>query len=482
MDSMILISALWITSIVFFVIFAILLVRAFDSRRMDDLEDWHRIPLQTEYRAPLPFIKDLFEDFLEAEERVFQELDKFTIQDQNLLKRYRFNRYAFEGPNNPTHTDINWNRTQELVPDEIKGGVLLLHGLTDSPYSLRTVAEKLHSDGYHVLCLRLPGHGTTPSGLLSVSFRDWTHTVEIAASYLSEKLGEGVPLHIGGYSNGGALALNYTLNTIITGNGPTPAKLILFSPAVAITSLARVASWHRFLSWIPYFEKNKWLRIEPEFDPYKYNSTPQNAAAQTWFLTVGLRSKLHLAAKRGYLDKFPPILTFQSVVDATVNEKAIPSLLYDNLPLNGSELVLFDVNNLAALEGLFTRGYRHTINRFETREDMTYTWTAVTNESDTSRKVIARSTLPNSGQTTSVSLNLEWPRQVYSLAHVAVPFPIDDPIYGRVLDPKEQTRMRLGSLAFRGEMGVLGIPSEQLMRLRYNPFHEFMLRRIEEWL
>ncbi|MCA9415707.1 MAG: alpha/beta hydrolase, partial [Candidatus Omnitrophica bacterium] len=203
----------------------------------------------------------------------------------------------------------------------------------------------------------------------------------------------------------------------------------------------------------------------------------QNAAAQTWFLTVGLRSKLHLAAKRGYLDKFPPVLTFQSVVDATINERAIPSLLYDNLPTNGSELVLFDINNLATLEGLFTRGYRNAIQHFERSEDLPYTWTVVTNESDVSRGVVARTTLPKSCQITSTPLDLEWPRQVYSLAHVS-----DDPIYGRVLDPKGDPRMRLGNLAFRGEMGVLSVKSDQLMRLRYNPFHEFMVRRIGEWL
>ncbi|MCA9426381.1 MAG: alpha/beta fold hydrolase [Candidatus Omnitrophica bacterium] len=480
---MILISILWIASIVFFFIFAILLVRAFHARRMDDLEDWHRRPVKSEYRAPLPFIKDLFEDFLEAEERVFQELDKYRIQDPELLKRFKYSRFACTGPNNPCGFDTNWNRTQELIPEsQPKGSILLLHGLTDSPYSVRSVAENLHSKGFHVLCLRLPGHGTVPAGLLSVSFRDWTHVVENAVAYLTDKVGENLPFYIGGYSNGGALALNYTLNTLITGNGRTPDKIVLFSPAVAITSLARVASWHRFLSWVPYFEKNKWLRIEPEFDPYKYNSTPQNAAAQTWFLTVGLRSKLHLAAKRGYLEKFPPLLTFQSVVDATINERAIPSLLYDNLPTNGSELVLFDINNLATLEGLFTRGYRNAIQHFERREDLPYTWTVVTNESDVSRGVVARTTLPKSCQITSTPLDLEWPRQVYSLAHVSVPFPPDDPIYGRVLDPKGDPRMRLGNLAFRGEMGVLSVKSDQLMRLRYNPFHEFMVRRIGEWL
>ena len=482
---MILPFALWVASLAFFLVFGALLVRAFEARGMDDLKQWHLTPPKSEYRAPLPFINDLFEDFLEAEERLFQELEGYFVRNPELLKRFKYSRYALNGIHNPCFFEVNWNRTQELTPNgEARGSVLLLHGLTDSPYTLRSVGEFLRSRGYHVLLLRLPGHGTTPSGLLQVSFRDWKHVVDLAVQHLIEKTGESLPFYMGGYSAGGALALNYTLNTLLRKKGRTPNKLILFSPAVAITSLARVASWHRLLSWIPYFEKNKWLRIGPEFDPYKYNSTPQNAASQTWFLTVALRSKLHLATQQRILDQFPPVLTFQSVVDATINETAIPSLLYGNLPENQSELVLFDINNLATLEGLFTREFRHAIERFETREDLSYSLTVVTNESETSHAVVARTTPPRSSQVLKKEIGCEWPRQIFSLSHVSIPFPPDDPIYGcsDLDEPDSTRRFRIGELALRGEMGVLEIPSEQLMRLRYNPFHHYMLKRIDDWL
>ena len=50
-----------------------------------------------------------------------------------------------------------------LAPDgEAIGGALLVHGLTDGPYSMRTIGEGLRAGGYHVLALRLPGHGTVP--------------------------------------------------------------------------------------------------------------------------------------------------------------------------------------------------------------------------------------------------------------------------------------------------------------------------------
>ena len=52
-----------------------------------------------------------------------------------------------------------------MRPPEIRGGALLLHGLTDSPYSLRHVAELLAQQGYYALGLRLPGHGTFPAAI-----------------------------------------------------------------------------------------------------------------------------------------------------------------------------------------------------------------------------------------------------------------------------------------------------------------------------
>ena len=44
------------------------------------------------------------------------------------------------------------------------------------------------------------------------------------------------------------------------------------------------------------------------------------------------------------MGQVPPILAFQSVVDDTVTAQAVMTRLFDRLPANGSELVLFDVH------------------------------------------------------------------------------------------------------------------------------------------
>ena len=52
-----------------------------------------------------------------------------------------------------------------------------MHGMSDSPYSLRALGQRFHREGYHVVGLRLPGHGTVPSGLLKTTWKDMAAAV-----------------------------------------------------------------------------------------------------------------------------------------------------------------------------------------------------------------------------------------------------------------------------------------------------------------
>jgi hypothetical protein len=74
-----------------------------------------------------------------------------------------------------------------------------------------------------------------------------------------------------------------------------------------------------------------------------------------------------------------------------------------------------------------------------------------------------------------------WPQDVYSLSHVAIPFPPDDPVYGagKVVGSDYQG-LPLGALSPRGETRFLIAPVGQLMRLRHNPFFSYIEARVEE--
>ena len=67
------------------------------------------------------------------------------------------------------------------------------------------------------------------------------------------------------------------------------------------------------------------------------------------------------------------------------------------------------------------------------------------------------------------NLPYQWPAGVFSVGHVALPFPVDDPVYG--LAPAASPRpFNLGALAPRGEAGALLVSPGTFERLRSNPF------------
>ncbi len=130
------------------------------------------------------------------------------------------NRYHPGSLSHPSSAGRDWNRSFETSPAAIRGGALLLHGLTDSPYSMRAVAEVLRDNGIYSLALRMPGHGTIPSGLVSATWADWLAAVRMGVRHVRSRIPDGAPLVLVGYSNGGALALKYTLDAIEGHGGP----------------------------------------------------------------------------------------------------------------------------------------------------------------------------------------------------------------------------------------------------------------------
>ena len=83
--------------------------------------------------------------------------------------------------------------------------VLVLHGFTGSPYSMRPWAEHLAGHGFRVDLPRLPGHGTSWRELNVTGWPDWYAAAERALLRLADVTGR--PVGVGGLSMGGALAL-----------------------------------------------------------------------------------------------------------------------------------------------------------------------------------------------------------------------------------------------------------------------------------
>jgi hypothetical protein len=108
--------------------------------------------------------------------------------------------------------------------------------------------------------------------------------------------------------------------------------------------------------------------------------------------------------------------------------------------------------------------------------------TLVTNANPESAAVVARRQAPFSKVASpDEPLGLAWPAGVISLSHVALPFPLDDPLYGQ-RPPDNEDVLFLGQMAIQGERGLLVLPSDWLLRLRHNPFYAYLEERVLAWL
>jgi alpha-beta hydrolase superfamily lysophospholipase len=129
------------------------------------------------------------------------------------------------------------------------------------------------------------------------------------------------------------------------------------------------------------------------------------------------------------LDRLAPLLTFQSVIDFTVSTQAIVSALYAQLPSNGSELVLFDLNRSAKFGQLLRTASDTALARLLPPPPRLFRTTIIANANLDTSEVVERVTEAGAVEEQSRALGLAYPPGVYSLSHVALPFPLSDSLY-----------------------------------------------------
>jgi len=450
-----------------------------DDRR---LAPWHTEALTEEFTADRAGreVRTL-QDYLELEDRLFRQMDERVVKQTPVGPEYALVRFSRGSAAEPSRWPRNWNRTFELEADAPRGGVLLLHGMSDSPYSLRALGEALNRAGYLVLGLRLPGHGTAPSGLTSVTWQDMAASVRLAMMHLADALGDR-PLHIIGYSTGGSLALDFALDAVAEGDGAVPTSLVLVSPAIRVHPASALARFKDALSVLPGLGDLAYLAVMAEFDPFNYNSFATNAGAQVFALTRDIDRRIR-GLSPAAVQRLPTVLAFKSTVDFTVATEAIVDDLLMRLPPHRNELVLFDINRHAAIKSsLLVADPAPLTDRLMSDQGLPFAVTFVTNEGPHSANVAARHKAPLSPPESDVRpLGLAWPLGVVSLSHVALAFPPDDPLYGRG-PPESDDRVFLGDMALRGERGLVKIPADWLLRQRYNPFYPYLEARVLQWL
>lgn len=103
-------------------------------------------------------------------------------------------------------------------------GVLVLHGFTGNPSSVRALAEAFAGAGHAVELPLLPGHGTSVQDMLETSWTDWSAAAEETLVALA---GRTEHQFVAGLSMGGSLACWLAIRH------PELAGLVCVNPAIA---------------------------------------------------------------------------------------------------------------------------------------------------------------------------------------------------------------------------------------------------------
>ncbi len=444
-----------------------------------DLQPWHTAWLHEEFTAEkVDRVHDLA-GYLELESRLFAELDHKVYQQAERSTASPLNRFWAGSAADARLREPDWNRTRILLPPgQPRGVALLLHGLSDSPYSLHSFATHLQARGWKVVVLRLPGHGTAPAGLLDVRWQDWAAAVRLAARDLVRD--NTRPFLLAGYSNGAALALEYMLAQQQGEDLPRPSSVVLVSPAIGVSAAARFAGWQKMFARIPGLQKLAWMDLLPEYDPYKYGSFAVNAGEQIWRLTRRIDEEMSALAGPHGVAGLPPVLAFQSVADATVSAPAVVDSFYRRLaPEAGKELVLFDANRITSTRPLLRPALFEVRDKLLGGPALPFDLTVVSNVAANSAGVAAWQRPRLQTAVTKQPLGLAWPAGMFALSHVALPFAPDDQLYGAT--PPATARLYLGRVELFGERGLLQVPEASLMRARFNPFFPWLLKRLDDF-
>ncbi|WP_372699366.1 alpha/beta hydrolase [Arthrobacter sp. JSM 101049] len=185
--------------------------------------------------------------------------------------------------------------------------VLLIHGFTSGPRSMRPWADALLAAGYTVSLPVLPGHGTRWEDLAATGHTAWTAAVEDEFDALAATHHR---VFVAGLSMGGTLALHL-------GIVRAPAGIVLVNPALSMADRTAVLAGaiKRFVASVPAIANDI---ARPGQDEGAYPRTPVAAVHELRRL---------IGATRRRLDEVrAPVLAYRSLTDHVVSEPGLDAL------------------------------------------------------------------------------------------------------------------------------------------------------------
>ncbi len=205
----------------------------------------------------------------------------------------------------------------ELVPDANRcprardgryaRAVLLIHGLGDTPFTMRDLGERFAAACYLVRAILLPGHGTVPGDLLEVDYRQWIEAVRLGVASFA---GRAERLYLIGFGAGGTLALNYAEGEQAP-SGLELGGLVLLAPALAPRNGVIARGYLALAELVP---EDRFVQLLPDADPVRYSSIARNAELQLNELIGATNDRLGLLGL--------PVFMALSADDTTIDPEA----------------------------------------------------------------------------------------------------------------------------------------------------------------
>lgn len=298
---------------------------------VDDSLNESFISLYASEIAPLAGITRLIDQTIKSGDPVSpRTLAEYRFDDE--LRAYEWDREAYD---QPRHREINAQqkftedaRPLRLISDKPGApAVLLIHGFMASPAEMRGLATRLHTQGYHLLAVRLKGHGTSPWDLRDRNWQDWQQSVRRGYELLNAYSPE---IHIVGFSTGGLLALQLAADRSIRG------------PASVISVCAPVQFRNKNMRFVPVLNQaNRMVRwVSPEgVVPFRPNITEH---PQINYLHVPIRALYQLQKLIAQIVEYPlqiacPLHLFQGDHDPVVEPISV-QLLFDHVECEYKQL------------------------------------------------------------------------------------------------------------------------------------------------
>jgi carboxylesterase len=221
-------------------------------------------------------------------------------------------------------------------PDGVDGrriGVLLCHGFTGGPSSLRPWAEHLHSLGYAVSVPRWPGHGTTWQDCNTTGYADWYSAAEGAFEKLQAECDQ---VFVTGLSMGGCLALNLAVEKARDVRG-----LVLVNPAVG--------SARKDVKLLPFLK-----HVVPSFPAIGNDIKKEGVTERAYDRTPLRAAHAMFQGMRSVRDRLPevtqPLLMFRSRVDRVVDPSSGRIIMTTVSSRDLTEQILEDSYHVATLD------------------------------------------------------------------------------------------------------------------------------------